>query len=58
MKKQVQLPNKVELTKQDLMELLGEFRKNDVAKTQCGLRLVNQHNQILDEVEAYIRSLP
>lgn len=45
------------MTKEQIMALFVEFRKNDVAKTQCGNRLINQTNNILDEVEAYLRSL-
>ena len=56
--KTVPLPKKVtSLSKIEVLDLIGKFRKNDVAKTQCGNRVLVQTNETLDAVEAYIKGL-
>lgn len=58
LQKTVSLPQDVtKLSKVQVIKLIGDFRKNDVAKTQCGERVVKQTNDTLDAVEAYIKRL-
>ena len=58
LEKTVDLPRNVStLTKQKALELISDFRKNDVYKTLCGRRVVTQTNETLDAVEAYIKGL-
>ena len=58
LKREVPPPHEGSLSKKELMILIGEFRKNDLAKKRCGIRLVNQTNDTIDAIEAYLRSLP
>lgn len=58
LEKTVDLPRNVStLSKQKVLELISDFRKNDVSKTLCGRRVVIQTNETLDAVEIYIKGL-
>ena len=58
LQKTVSLPKDVtKLTRVQTIQLIGDFRKNDVAKTLCGERVVKQTNETLDAVEAYLKGI-